>query len=125
MAVSPDEDYVLVQARSPQGSTERLIMARALLDRALGTGSWEVLAEFTGRDVAGLQYDRLYEPKPEFVPAGDSLPRHSRAVTADYVSVSDGTGIVHIAPAFGEEDFDLGREAGLPMVQSVDLDGQA
>jgi isoleucyl-tRNA synthetase len=58
------------------------------------------------------------------VPAGDKLPQHSRAVTADYVSVSDGTGIVHIAPAFGEEDFDLGKAVGLPMVQSVDLDGK-
>ena len=123
LAVSPDEDYVLVQARSPQGTIERLIMARALLDRALGPGTWEVLAEFTGKDIAGLYYDRLYEPRPEFVAAGEALPRHSRAVTAGYVSVSDGTGIVHIAPAFGEEDYDLGREAGLPMVQSVDLDG--
>ena len=124
LAVSPDEVYVLVQAKSPKGTTERLIMAEALLDRALGSGNWEILAEFTGKDVAGLQYDRLYEPKPEFVPAGDSLPTHGRAVTADYVSVSDGTGIVHIAPAFGEEDFDLGKVAGLPMVQSVDLDGK-
>jgi isoleucyl-tRNA synthetase len=124
LAVSPKEDYALVQSRSPQGTTERLIMAKALLDRALGSGNWEILAEFTGKDVAGLQYDRLYEPKPEFVPAGDKLPQHSRAVIADYVSVSDGTGIVHIAPAFGEEDFDLGKAVGLPMVQSVDLDGK-
>ncbi len=124
LAVSPDEEYALVQARSPQGETERLIMARALLARALGAGNWEVLAGFVGRDLAGLQYDRLYEPRPEFVAAGDSLPPFGRTVTAGYVSVSDGTGIVHIAPAFGEEDFELGREAGLPMVQSVDLDGR-
>ncbi len=124
LAVSPDETYVLVQAKSPQGTIERLIMAEALLDRALGSGNWEILAEFTGKDIAGLYYDRLYEPKPEFVPAGDKLPQHSRAVTAEYISVSDGTGIVHIAPAFGEEDFDLGKVAGLPMVQSVDLDGR-
>ncbi|MBN2099497.1 MAG: isoleucine--tRNA ligase [Dehalococcoidia bacterium] len=124
LAVSPNETYVLAQAKSPQGTTERLIMAQALLDRALGSGNWEILAEFTGKDIAGLYYDRLYEPKPDFIPAGDKLPQHSRAMTADYVSVSDGTGIVHIAPAFGEEDFDLGKVAGLPMVQSVDLDGK-
>ncbi len=57
------------KARSRQGTTERLIMAKALLDQALGSGNWEILEEFTGRDLDGLFYDRLYEPKAEFVAA--------------------------------------------------------
>jgi hypothetical protein len=75
------------------GDSRKAYHGSSLLNRTLGSGNWDVLAEFTGKDVAGLQYDRLYEPKPEFVPAGDSLPPHSRAVTADYVSVSDGTSV--------------------------------
>ena len=124
LAAAPDETYVLVKARSRQGTAERLVMAKALLDPTLGTGNWEIVEEFTGRDLDGLFYDRLYEPKAEFVAPGENLPAHSHVVAADFVSVTDGTGIVHIAPAFGEEDFNLGKSRGLPMVLSVDLDGK-
>ena len=124
LAVAPREVYVLVQATTGDGTTENLILARALLDRALGTGQREILAEFTGTEMEDICYDRLYEPRESFVAKGQALPDHGRVVAADFVSVTDGTGIVHIAPAFGEEDFDLGRAQGLPMVQSVDLDGK-
>src|SRR4030042_4021996 len=121
LAVAPDETYALAQSRSQQGTTERLILAKALLDQALGPGNWEILEEFKGSDLDGLCYDRLYEPKADFVALGENLPAHSRVVAAGFVSVADGTGGVHSAPAFGEEDFNLGKSRGLPMVQSVDL----
>ena len=124
LAVAPDADYVLVQSRSPQGTTERLILAKALLDQALGAGNWEILSEFPGRDLASLYYERLYEPKESFVVGGRKVLQYNWLVTADFVSMEDGTGVVHIAPAFGEEDYDLGKAAGLPIVQSVDLDGK-
>ncbi len=124
LAIAPNETYALAQCRSQQGNAERLILAKALLDQAVGPGNWEILAEFKGKDLDGLFYERLYEPQPAFVAPGGQLPAHSRVVAADFVSVADGTGVVHIAPAFGEEDFNLGKSRGLPMVQSVDLDGK-
>jgi isoleucyl-tRNA synthetase len=124
LAVAPEEVYVMVRATAEDGTTENLILARALLDQALGAGQHEILAEFKGKDLEGLAYDRLYEPSESFVARGQDLPGQGQVVTAAFVSVTDGTGIVHIAPAFGEEDFELGRARGLPMVQSVDLDGK-
>ncbi len=124
LAVAPEEVYVMVRATAGDGTTENLILARALLDQALGPGRHEILAEFKGKDLEGLAYDRLYEPSESFVARDQALPNHGQVVAAGFVSVTDGTGIVHIAPAFGEEDFELGRARGLPMVQSVDLDGK-
>ncbi len=124
LAVAPSEDYVLVQTRSQHGVTERLILARALVDQALGSGKYEVLAEFKGKGLAGILYERLYEPKPEFVGDIEKLRPRNRVVFADFVSMTEGTGIVHIAPAFGEEDYELGRSESLPILLSVDLDGK-
>ncbi|MCX5999831.1 MAG: isoleucine--tRNA ligase [Chloroflexi bacterium] len=125
LAVAPDRPYVLVKTESPgSGVFEGLIMARALLDQALGPGNREILAEFPGEYLDGVGYERLYDPKPETVASGRKLDLLNHVVTAAFVSMEDGTGIVHIAPAFGDEDFDLGRRRNLPMVQSVDLDGR-
>jgi len=124
LAVAPEEIYVLVRAITKDGTVENLILARALLDQALDTSQHEILTEFQGRDLEGLFYDRLYEPRESFVAPGQALPKHGSVVAANFVSVTDGTGIVHIAPAFGEEDFELGRARGLPMIQTVDLDGK-
>ena len=123
LAVAPDKDYVLVQTRSEQGVTERLILAKALLEKALGNESGEILGEFRGKDLVGILYERLYEPKPEMV-SDKQLRLENWVVSADFVSMEDGTGIVHIAPAFGEEDYELGRRESLPIVQTVDLGGR-
>ncbi len=124
LAVAPDEDYVLVQTSSQQGVTERLILARALLDQALGPENWQVLEEFQGKDLAGILYERHYEPKPEFVADDRHWRPENHVVSADFVSMEDGTGIVHIAPAFGEEDYELGQLVSLPLVLTVDLGGR-
>ena len=119
LAVNSDETYVLVQTISD----ERLILAKALADQALGHGNWETLREFTGSELAGTLYERLFEPRPEFVVGGGDLQHYNRVVRADFVSMEDGTGIVHIAPAYGQEDYDLGQSENLPVVHTVDLGG--
>lgn len=126
LAVAPGEDYVLVQTRSQEGVTERLILAKARLDQALGSGNWQILAEFQGKDLEGILYECIYELKPEFVANTEKLPRlpENRVWSADFVSMTDGTGIVHIAPAFGEEDYDIGLSYGLPIMHTVDLAGR-
>ncbi|MBI2303179.1 MAG: isoleucine--tRNA ligase [Chloroflexi bacterium] len=116
LAVAPDEEYVSVETLSPDGVVERLIMAKALLKSALGDAEAKVVAESSGGEMAGLYYEPLYS---------FGLPQgyFHCVVPADFVSMEEGTGIVHIAPAFGQEDFDLGQSNGLPLINTVDLKG--
>lgn len=123
LCVNPDENYCKVKAAD--GYT--YYMAAALLDTVLGRlakedePAYEVLENYKGKD---LEY-REYEPL--FACAGEEAAKQKKKahyITCDhYVTMSDGTGIVHIAPAFGEDDNRIGREYGLPFVQFVDGKG--
>ncbi|MBU6328718.1 MAG: isoleucine--tRNA ligase [Acidobacteria bacterium] len=108
-AVGPDIDYV--QVRSTDG-TRDLIMAAALApDEA------EVVERFRGVDLVGLRYERPFTDLA--VPAGAD---GWRVVGAEFVTTEDGSGIVHLAPAFGEDDARVGRAEGLPVLNPVDAD---
>ena len=74
------------------------------------------LARFRGRDLEGVLYDRLFTFFEPDVPG--------RVVLGDYVTATDGTGLVHTAPPFGEDDYQTGRRYGLPMIFSVDGEGK-
>ena len=124
LCVNPDETYCKVKAAD--GYT--YYMAEALLDKVLGKlvkeegeKAYEVLETYKGTD---LEY-KAYEPL--FACAGEAAAKQkkkARFVTCDnYVTMSDGTGIVHIAPAFGEDDSRIGRNYELPFVQFVDGQG--
>ena len=124
LCVNPDETYCKVKAAD--GYT--YYMAEALLDKVLGKlakeegeKAYEVLETYKGTD---LEY-KAYEPL--FACAGEAAAKQKKKahfVTADnYVTMSDGTGIVHIAPAFGEDDSRIGRNYELPFVQFVDGQG--
>jgi len=109
-AVSADATYVEVQ----QGD-ERVIVAKSLVEKAL-RGDVDILREFPGSDLVGLKYEPPYT-------LTDDVKAH-RVYAADFVNMEDGTGVVHIACAFGEDDYLLGQEVGLPFVQPVDLTGR-
>ena len=110
LAIHPAVKYVLVR----QGH-DRLVLAEALLDSAL-QGQYEVVREVLPSELVGKHYRPLYDfVKPEKDPW--------RVVEADFVTTEEGTGIVHIAPAFGEDDLRLARQADLPVIQLVDLRG--
>ena len=124
LCVNPDETYCKVKAAD--GYT--YYMAEALLDKVLGKlakeegeKAYEVLKTYKGTD---LEY-KAYEPL--FACAGEAAAKQKKKahfVTCDnYVTMSDGTGIVHIAPAFGEDDSRIGRNYELPFVQFVDGQG--
>ena len=124
LCVNPDETYCKVKAAD--GYT--YYMAEALLDKVLGKlvkeegeKAYEVLETYKGTD---LEY-KAYEPL--FACAGEAAAKQKKKahfVTCDnYVTMSDGTGIVHIAPAFGEDDSRIGRNYELPFVQFVDGQG--
>jgi len=109
LAVAADAIYIEVEQ-----SGERLIVAKALVEKALDEGA-RVLREFSGRDLVGLRYEPLYTL------TADSAAY--RVYEADFVNLEDGTGLVHVASAFGEDDYVLGQKVGLPFVQPVDLGG--
>ncbi|MBU5482106.1 isoleucine--tRNA ligase [Blautia sp. MSJ-19] len=123
LCVNPDETYCKVKAAD--GYT--YYMAEALLDKVLGklgseeTPAYEVLEKYVGKDLEYKEYE------PLFACAGEAAAKQKKKahfVTADnYVTMSDGTGIVHIAPAFGEDDSRIGRNYNLPFVQFVDGKG--
>ena len=123
LCVNPDETYVKVKAAD--GYT--YYMAQALLDSVLGAleeegkPAYEVLETYTGKELEYKEYE------PLFACAGEAAAKQHKKghfVTCDsYVTMSDGTGIVHIAPAFGEDDAQVGRKYDLPFVQFVDGKG--
>jgi isoleucyl-tRNA synthetase len=114
IAVGPEIEYV--RAR-PQGSEEVLVVARARLAPALGENA-EVLSHFPGSALANVRYD------PPFDYITDYGPRGHTVVEADFVTTDDGTGLVHTAIAFGEDDFRLGQEYGITLQNPVGLDGK-
>jgi len=128
-AVNPDVEYVVVRSSGPDAGRYLLARARvAAYSRELGE-SPEVLATYTGAQLVGTHY---VPPFDFFVDNGgsdgsDPASRSSRAhqvLPADYVTTEDGTGVVHIAPAFGEEDKVVTDAAGIEVVNPVDSQGK-
>ncbi|MBO4976780.1 MAG: isoleucine--tRNA ligase [Lachnospiraceae bacterium] len=126
LCVNPNEKYAKVKAAD--GYT--YYMAEALLDTVLGkladkengVAAYEVLETYTGKDLEYKEYEPLFPWANE-----TCAKQHKKAfyVTCDtYVTLTDGTGVVHIAPAFGEDDANVGRKYDLPFVQFVDGKGQ-
>ena len=123
LCVNPDEIYCKVKAAD--GYT--YYMAEALLDKVLGKlakddePAYEILEKYKGTDLERREYEPLFACTGE---AAAKQRKKAHFVTCDnYVTMSDGTGIVHIAPAFGEDDSRVGREYDLPFVQFVDGQG--
>ena len=123
LCVNPEETYLKVKAAD--GYT--YYIAKALADKVLGSlaeegkAAYEVLETYVGKDLEYKEYEPLYKC------AGDAAKKQKKKahfVTCDgYVTMTDGTGIVHIAPAFGEDDSRIGRNYELPFVQFVDGKG--
>lgn len=115
VAANADVDYVTVE-RSVEGGTEKLILASALVEKVFAGEDVRVLETFKGRKLKGQRYKPLFT----FLPVS-KLAYY--VVLADYVTTTDGTGFVHIAPAFGAEDMQVGQEHDLPVLMTVRPDG--
>lgn len=111
LAVHPDVDYVKVDYEG-----EKLILAEARLE-ALLESDCEILERFKGNELEGISYKRLFD----FVPVDKKA---FYVVLGDFVTTEDGTGIVHIAPAFGDDDYQVGLRYDLPLVRPVDKSGK-
>lgn len=119
-AVGADIGYVRVH--DPDGGRD-LIMAEARMP-----ADAEVVGRFRGADLVGWRYQRPFDfldapTERPGAPAGSPPPDGWRVVAADFVSTEDGSGIVHLAPAFGEDDHRVGRDENLPLLNPVNADG--
>ena len=119
LCVNPDETYVKVKMKE-DGTV--YYMAQALCDTVLGEGTYDVLETFVGKDLEYKEYEPLFD-----YAVATCEKQHKKAfyiVCDNYVTLTDGTGVVHIAPAFGEDDSKVGRIYDLPFVQLVDGKGE-
>ncbi|MBC5658161.1 isoleucine--tRNA ligase [Clostridium sp. BX14] len=119
LCVNPDETYVKVKMKE-DGTV--YYMAQALCDTVLGEGTYDVLETFVGKDLEYKEYEPLFD-----YAVATCEKQHKKAfyiVCDNYVTLTDGTGVVHIAPAFGEDDSKIGRKYDLPFVQLVDGKGE-
>ena len=123
LCVNPDDKYCKVKAADGYTYT----MAEALLDTVLGKlgeegkPAYEVIESYVGKDLEGIGYEPLMQCTAD---AAAKTGKKGHYIVCDsYVTMSDGTGIVHIAPAFGEDDNRVGRNYDLPFVQLVDAKG--
>ena len=114
LAVAAEAKYAVVEVDG-----EYIVLADALREPA-GLGEYKVAGRVKGSDLVGVYYEPLYEVTI-FADKKDS-PGY-RVLEGDFVSMEEGTGIVHIAPAYGDIDFAVGEKEGLPLVHAVDLDG--
>ena len=112
LCVNPEEEYVKCLSKG-----YNFILAEKLADKVLGEG-YEVVERYKGRDLEGREYEQLL-PMLE-------VPKDKKAFVvtcADYVTMEDGTGVVHIAPAFGQDDYEVGLKYNLAMLNPVGEDG--
>ena len=118
LAVGPKISYVKIAVKKENG-IENYIIAKELVAKVMGDTEYKVVQEFSAADLKDKEYKPLfpfYEGKLE--------QKAYYIVTADFVSTEDGTGIVHIAPAFGEDDLNIGQENNLPILQHVSFNGE-
>ena len=117
LTVGPDIDYVKCEMLEGNEEGNLFYVAKNLADKVLGAGKYRVVEEMKGKDLEYLEYEQLMP----FV----KTDKKAFFVTCNtYVTVEDGTGIVHTAPAFGEDDYQTGRKYDLPVVNPVDEAGR-
>jgi isoleucyl-tRNA synthetase len=116
VAAHPDEEYVTIERTMEDGGTEKLILVKSLVERIFGDEEIKVLNTFKGKKLKGEKY------KPLFTFMPPEKPAHF-VVLADFVTTEDGSGLVHIAPAFGAEDMQMSLEFDLPVLMTVQPDG--
>ncbi|MCJ7625477.1 MAG: isoleucine--tRNA ligase, partial [Anaerolineaceae bacterium] len=119
VAVHPDITYAVIKREIKNGvveGTEKLILAESLVEKVFGEEKIEIVDTMKGKQLKGKQYKPLYTFLPPDKPA-------HRIVFGDFVTVDDGTGIVHIAPAFGADDMQVSLDEDLPILMTVSPNG--
>ena len=112
VAVGEDYDYVAVE-----DDGRHLILAKECIPSLFGDESPQILENYKGRDLQAWEYEPLFD-------GGQHPERSHYIVSGDFVTTTEGSGLVHIAPAFGQDDYEIGQKYGLPLVQLVGPDGR-
>jgi isoleucyl-tRNA synthetase len=116
VAAGPEVEYVTVEHDLPEGGKESLIMAEALLEKIFRDEKTKVVERYKGKKLKGMKYHPLFT----FMPL--EKPAHY-VVLGDFVTIDEGTGLVHIAPAFGADDLEVSKKYDLPVLITVGPDG--
>ncbi len=116
LAVGKDINYVMIEKKDEGvGEKVRFILAKERLEKVFGNDAYEIVKEMKGADLVGMEYEPIF---PQEIENG------YRVIAGDFVTTEDGSGIVHIAPAFGEDDFQARKSNNLPIIMNVDEEGQ-
>ncbi len=122
LAVGKDIDYVLARIKNGKPEKQNFILAKDRVKEILVDYEYEIIKEFKGKDLLGKKYQPLFD----YYYNDKKLKNRENGwqiYHGDFVTTEEGTGVVHIAPAFGEDDMNLGRACNLPFVQHVNIDG--
>lgn len=112
LAIGKDIEYVIVKYKD-----ENLLLAKDLVEKTFGEEEYEIVREVKSEELVGKYYEPLFDYYQD-------LPEDKwKIFTADFVNTEEGTGIVHIASGYGEDDYNLSMENGLPLIQHVSIDG--
>lgn len=120
MAVNPAAQYVYVRISDDEGQGETLILAKARLE-ALSSQDYKIIKEIPGKELIGLSYNPLFVLSG--IPQSEDLSKLYKVWGAEFVSIKDGSGVLHVAPAFGEDDLSLAKKEGLPVLKTIDENG--
>ncbi len=124
LAVNSDIDYVKIEKEDEGGEGKvKFVVAKERLEKIFEGSKYEVIEEFKGSELVG----KAYKPAFDYYSNQKDLENKEngwKIYEADFVTTEDGTGIVHIAPAFGSDDMELGQKENLPFVQHVTVDGK-
>ena len=112
VAVGEDYDYVAVEHNG-----QNLILAKECMSSLFGDEIPQIVGNYKGSDLSHWEYEPLFD-------SGQHAEKSHFVVTDDFVTTTEGTGLVHIAPAFGQDDYDIGEKHNLPFVQLVGADGK-
>jgi len=119
LAFGKDIRYVRVAGEDAEGLDGEFILAEALVEKVFGEGKYKILGDVDIAEFEGKEYEPLFD----YYLNSDLEGKLYTIQFADFVTTEDGTGVVHIAPMFGEDDYNLGKEKGLAMIQHVAMDG--
>jgi isoleucyl-tRNA synthetase len=120
IAVNPEAEYVYVRLKDDEGKEEVLVLARERLE-ALDVDTYHIEKEVLGKDLVGKEYEPLF--KLANIDDSEDLSKLYKVWPAEFVSIEEGSGVLHVAPAFGEDDLNLAKQEGIPVLITIDENG--
>ena len=126
LAINPKETYVKIEKKDPpagggKGELVRFILAKVFLEKIFKDDEYKIIEEFDGIKIVGKKYKPVFDYYKKELKSNDKV---WKIYGADFVTMEEGTGIVHIAPAFGDDDLRLAQKENIPIIHHVDLEGK-